>query len=93
MPSTTTSRHCAVLTGISRRTSILDFDQARSEIVRIATVHGVAVPIPDFTVRQQARQVLAVIAPSHRELRGDRDDGWDETDVGLPEPLRAGVRK
>jgi hypothetical protein len=93
VPSTATSRECAVLARLSRGTSTLDLDQARAEIVRIATAHGVPVPLLDFTESQQARQVLAVIAPSHREFQGDRDDGFDEMDVGLPDPVRVSSRR
>ncbi|MCO4100978.1 MAG: hypothetical protein HEQ38_16610 [Gemmatimonas sp.] len=93
MPSTPTSRECAKLARISRGTSTLDLDQARAEIVCIATTHGVPVPLTDFTESQQARQVLFVIAPSHREFQGDRDDGFDEMDVGLPDAARVVSRR
>lgn len=93
VPSTSTSRECALLARISRGTSGLDFDQARAEIVCIATTHGVPVPLPEFTESQQARQVLSAIAPSHREFQGDRDDGFDEMDVGLPDPIREVSRR
>ena len=99
MPSTQSSRDRACLARIARRRSPLELDQQRAEIVRIATAHGVPVPVPDFTEEQQARQVLAALSPYHRALgwrrdekgklydNGGQDDGWDEMDVGLPAPL------